>query len=302
MPERDDVEGTMEEFKTGSVRANGLEFRYLEAGSGPLVLCLHGFPDHARSFRSQFPAFAKAGFRAVAPFMRGYAPTEVPPNGPFQIAALAKDTAALVDALSPNEPAFVVGHDWGAAAAYGAALIAPERVRKIATIAVPYGPQVLQAIVSSYPQMRRSWYMFMFQMPTAETAVSGNDFEFIERIWADWSPGWTVPPDEMRALKETLAKPGVLEAALGYYRHMFNPALQLPELAGLQGRIFTAPMPVPALYIHGGRDGCIGVETLDGMEAMFPKGLKTLVVPDGGHFVHQEKPERVNDALIGFLK
>src|ERR1700757_144716 len=104
----------MEEFKTGSVQANGIEFRYLEAGSGPLVLCLHGFPDHARSFRFQLPALAKAGFRAVAPYLRGYAPSDVPPNGPYQSAALARAAPALVEALSPREPAYVFGHDWGA--------------------------------------------------------------------------------------------------------------------------------------------------------------------------------------------
>ena len=292
----------MEEFKSGSVQANGLRFHYLEAGSGPLVLCLHGFPDHARSFRFQLPALAQAGFRAVAPFLRGYAPTDVPANGPFQIAALARDAAALVEALSPKAPAFIVGHDWGAAATYGAALVAPERIRKIVTIAVPHGPQVLQAIVASYPQMRRSWYMFMFQMPTAEGAVSANDFEFIDRIWSDWSPGWAVPSQEMAALKQTLGKPGVLEAALGYYRHMFNPAFQLPELADLQSQILTDPMPVPGLYVHGRKDGCIGVETLEGMESTFPEGLKKLVIDDAGHFVHQEKPERVNQELIAFLK
>ena len=120
----------MEQFKTGSVRANGIQFHYLEAGSGPLVLCLHGFPDHARSFRFQLPALAKAGFRAVAPYLRGYAPTDVPANGPFQYAALAKDAAALVEALSPKEPGFVFGHDWGAVATYGAAQIAPQRIGK----------------------------------------------------------------------------------------------------------------------------------------------------------------------------
>jgi pimeloyl-ACP methyl ester carboxylesterase len=292
----------MEQFKTGSVRANGIQFHYLEAGSGPLVLCLHGFPDHARSFRFQLPALAQAGFRAVAPYLRGYAPTDVPANGPFQYAALAKDAAALVEALSPKEPGFVFGHDWGAVATYGAAQIAPQRIRKIATAAVPHGPQVLQAIVTSYPQMRRSWYMFMFQMPTAEAAVSHDGFEFLDRLWADWSPGWAPAGEEMAALKATFAKPGVLEAALGYYRHMFNPALQIAELADLQAKIMTDPVPVPGLVFHGERDGCVGVETLEGMEAGFPKGLEKVVVADAGHFVHQERPERINEQLIAFLK
>src|SRR5580765_1168097 len=103
----------MEELRQGRVRANGLTFATLEAGDGPLVLCLHGFPDHARSFRHQLPALAAAGFRAVAPFMRGYAPTEVPPDGPYQSAALAQDAVALIDALGYQRAA-IFGHDWGA--------------------------------------------------------------------------------------------------------------------------------------------------------------------------------------------
>ena len=299
---RGSSEDAMDEFKSASVRAGGLTFHYLEAGTGPLVLCLHGFPDHARSFRFQLPALAKAGFRAVAPYLRGYAPSDVPADGPYQLAALAKDAAALIEALSPKEPAFIFGHDWGALATYGAAQIAPQRVRKIATAAVPHGPQLAQALFTSYAQMRRSWYIFMFQMPTAEAAVANDGFAFIDRLWADWSPGWTLPREEMAALKATFEKPGVLAAALGYYRHTFNPALQVAELADLQAKLMTDPIPVPGLVFHGQRDGCIGVETLEGMEALFPKGLKKVVLPDAGHFLHQEKPARVNEELIAFLK
>ncbi|MGH7818445.1 MAG: alpha/beta fold hydrolase, partial [Candidatus Binatia bacterium] len=186
-------------------------------------------------------------------------------------------------------------------AAYGAALAAPARVRKLVTAAVPYGAQVMQAILTSYDQMRRSWYMFFFQMPAAEMAVSQGDFEFLERLWRDWSPGWSWPGEEMEALKATFRQPGVVEAALGYYRHMFDPALQRPELADLQMRMFTAPIEVPSLYVHGERDGCIGAELLEGMEAMFPKGLRKVVVPGAGHFVHQERPEIVNRELVEFL-
>ncbi|MBI2963165.1 MAG: alpha/beta hydrolase [Deltaproteobacteria bacterium] len=292
----------MDQFKSGSVSANGLRFHYLEAGSGPLVLCLHGFPDHARSFRFQLPALAKAGFRAVAPYLRGYAPSDVPANGPYQSAALARDAAALIDALSPGEPAYLFGHDWGALAAYGAAILAPRRVRKVATAAVPHGPQLMQAIVTSYAQMRRSWYIFMFQLPTAEAAVSHNGFEFLDRLWADWSPRWRLPAEEMASLKATFQKPGVLAAALAYYRHTFNPALQVAELADLQATLMTAPIEVPALVFHGQHDGCIGVETLEGMEALFPKGLQKVVLVDAGHFIHQEKPQAVNQALIAFLQ
>lgn len=289
------------DFQRGNARANGLRFEYLEAGEGPLVLCLHGFPDHARSFRHQLPVLAAAGYHAVAPYLRGYAPSEVPSRGSFQSAVLAQDAVGLLEVLSPNEPAVVFGHDWGAVAAYGAALLAPQRLRKLVTAAVPHGPQVMQAITTRYDQMRRSWYMFFFQVPFADVAVSQNDFEFLERLWRDWSPGWAYPPEEMRLLKETFRQPGVIEAALSYYRHTLNPAFQSPELAEIQERMMSEPIQVPAAVFHGERDGCIGVELLEGMEALFPKGLRKIVVPAAGHFVHQEQPAVVNQALLEFL-
>lgn len=291
----------MTELGTGRVRANNLNFHYLEAGSGPLVLCLHGFPDHARSFRHQMPALADAGFRAVAPCMRGYAPTDIPPDGPFQTAVLAQDAVALLDALSPHEPAVICGHDWGALAAYGAALLAPHRLHKLVTLAVPYGPQVMQAVVTDYEQSRRSWHMFFFQSPMAELAVSHNDFQFLDGLWRDWSPGWSLPAEEMAALKETFRQPGVLEAALGYYRHTFNPTSELPELIEVQQKMMNEPIEVSTLAIHGERDGCIGVEALEGMEASFTRGLRQVIIAGAGHFVHQEKPEEVNRGLIEFL-
>lgn len=291
----------MMEFKRGFVQANGVRFATLEAGDGPLVLCLHGFPDHARSFRHQLPALAAAGFRAVAPFMRGYAPTEAAADGRYQSAVLAQDIVELISALG-FESAYVLGHDWGAVAAYGAAILAPERVAKLITAAVPHGPAVINAFLSNYEQQRRSWYMFFFQHPLADVAVAHDDFRFIERLWQDWSPGWGYPADELEALKVTFRTPGVLQAALGYYRATLNPANQDPALAELQAHIGSAPVMAPSLYIHGARDGCIGVDLADGMEAFFPNGLRTIIVPDAGHFVHAERPDDVNRIVLDFLR
>lgn len=290
----------MADFREGRVRANGLTFATLEAGDGPLVLCLHGFPDHARSFRHQLPALAAAGYRAVAPYMRGYAPTDVPENGPYQSAALAQDAVALIEALG-YQRAVVFGHDWGALAAYGAAVLAPERVSRLVTAAVPHGAAFAAAFLTNYEQQRRSWYMFFFQTPFADGAVPFDDFRFLERLWRDWSPGWEYPPEEMAALKETFRRPGVLPAALGYYRATLNPENQRPELADIQLRISMSPILVPTLYFHGARDGCIGAELLEGMEQLFPNGLQSVVVPDAGHFVHQEDPEIVNRHLLQFI-
>src|SRR5262245_14862892 len=109
----------MVDLRTGSVQANSIAFHYLELGTGPLVLCLHGFPDNAYTYRYLLPVLAAAGFRAVAPFMRGYAPTRAAPDGRYQSVLLAQDAVALITALGA-ERAFLVGHDWGAQATYGA--------------------------------------------------------------------------------------------------------------------------------------------------------------------------------------
>src|SRR5262245_26717623 len=120
-----------------TVTANGLKFAYLEQGSGPLVLLLHGFPDTAHTWEHVLPKLAQAGYRAVAPFTRGYHPTELSPDNKYDTDTLASDAIALVDALG-GAPAILVGHDWGASAAYGAVGMAPDKFRLLVTLAVPH--------------------------------------------------------------------------------------------------------------------------------------------------------------------
>jgi pimeloyl-ACP methyl ester carboxylesterase len=289
------------ELSERTVRASNLNFRVLEMGEGPLVLCLHGFPDTAYSFRAQLPALADAGFHAVAPFMRGYAPTEPAPDGRYDSPVLSADAIALIDALGARD-AFIFGHDWGAVAAYGAAAAAPNRIRKLVTAAVPHGGQFFQALVTDYAQQRRSWYMFFFQTAIADAAVSHNDFAFLERLWADWSPGWRWSKEDMEELKRSFRQKGTLEAALGYYRATLGPVLKMPIQPGQLAAAMPQPINVPALMLHGRDDGCIGVELLDGMAALFPRGLRVEIVDKAGHFVHRERPEVCNRLIVDFLK
>ena len=291
----------MIETRTIEVEANGIRFTALEQGSGPLLLCVHGFPDNALTFRHQMPVLAKAGYRVVAPYTRGYAPTTASPTGTYQSAALGRDIVALIDALSPDRPAVVFGHDWGAIASYSAALYAPHRIEKLITAAVPYGPALNTAFLTNYAQQKRSWYVFFFQMVMAEMAVAHDDLRFIRNLWHDWSPTWDHTEADIAPVLETLAKPGVLTAAIAYYRCIFDPTLLDPALMDEQMRYNVAPVEVPTLYFHGTACGCMGAELTEGMEQAFPAGLEKVFIDNAGHFVHRERPAEVNARILRYL-
>ncbi len=286
-----------EAYETGQVTANGLQFHYITKGAGPLILCLHGFPDIASTFHHQLDAFSAAGYRVVAPYMRGYAPTDI--SGPYQSAAFGQDVLGLISALD-YEQAILLGHDWGVTAVTAAAVFEPERISKLITCAVPYGSSFGQSLLMDADQQRRSWYMYFFQLPLAEIAVPVNDFAFIERLWQDWSPTWDIPEQSLKSVQHTLAQPGVLSAALEYYRYALNPAKADPALAHLQARV-SEPISVPTLHIHGEVDGCIGTNLTEGMQEFFPKGLQLEIVKGAGHFVHQENPDEFNRLVLDFL-
>ena len=288
------------ELGTGHVDANGLTFHYLEAGRGPLVLCLHGFPDNAYTYSDLLPALAEAGFRGVAPFMRGYAPTKPAPDGRYQAVLLAQDAIALRDALGA-ERAFLVGHDWGATAAYGATALAPDRFARLVTIAAAHPAATRGDLATSYERHKGLWHAYFFQMPFAEQIVAANDFAFLEQWWRDASPEYD-PTSVIERVKVTFRQPGVVTAALNYYRHTFHPANRDPALQDLQQRASSAPTPVPTLALHGTKDRPGRLEAFEGMDDLFAKGLQKVVIPGTGHFLHVERPREVNRRIVEFLR
>lgn len=287
-------------MQTGTVQANGLEFAYLHDGpaSGPLALCLHGFPDTAHTWRHLIPRLADAGFHAVAPFMRGYAPTPVPEDGHFDTGTLAVDACELHDALNGTGDAVLIGHDWGAFATYGAAAAEPERWRRAVASAV--APQASMAErFFDYDQLRRSWYVFFFQTALAEHALSLDNRVFIDRLWAEWSPGYDGSWDAGR-VKEALASPEHLAAALGYYRSMFVGPPDDLRAAAAQAAAGTVA-PQPTLYLHGADDGCMGIEVIGPVTDFLAPGSELVVVEGAGHFLHLERPDLVGDHIIRFV-
>jgi len=290
------------ELKQGVVEANGISFHYLEAGKGPLALCLHGFPDSAWSYRYLLPELAKAGYRGVAVFMRGYAPTGVAPDGNYSTAALANDPNALHEALGGDASAVLIAHDWGAAAAYGALEAQPERWRRAVIGNVPH-LGVFGQIAFGYEQLKRSFYFWFFQMPPAEAVVAANNLAFIDGLWRDWSPLYKGKEDVEYA-KACLREQGNLHAALGYYRDFFNPArFGTPDWSAEQSAVLGKPVTRPVLYMHGSNDGCIALDdaALQSMLQFIGAGSQVMRVQNAGHFFLVEKPAEVNARIVRFL-
>jgi pimeloyl-ACP methyl ester carboxylesterase len=207
----------MSESRSASVQANGITFRYLELGAGPLVLCLHGFPDNAHTF------------------------------------------GALMPALAAAHPG----------AARGDLAVGDER-------------------------LKGAWHAYVFQMPFAEQAVAASDDAFLERWWRDASPECVPPPERMESVKSTFRQPGVLTAALSYYRHTFHPANRDPALHDLQ--------ELPTSALHGTRDRPGRLEAFEAMDHLFPAGVEKAILPGAGHVLHLERQDEVSRRIVAFLR
>ncbi len=287
-------------METKRVTANGIDFAYLEQGEGPLVLCLHGFPDHAPTFEPLLEALADAGFRGVAPWMRGYSPSGPSPDNRYHTQYLALDAIALTEALSGGGAAYLIGSDWGAGAVHMAVPHRPQLWKKCVTMAVPPSPAMGGSFLTNPEQWKRSWYIWFFGTPLADIAFPVADFAIVDKLWADWSPDYTAAPAFIRALKDTYAVDNG-QAAMGYYRDSFH---QRRPVEGEAAQLTGGPMPIPMLYFHGRNDGCLGFDLIDEgalKDALGPGG-EYVFVDGAGHFMHLEKPDEVNTKVIEFLR
>ena len=286
------------------VTANGLDFECLTRGEGDrLALCLHGFPDDAGTFEPLMDDLAEAGFNAVAPYMRGYGPTGPAPADDYGATALGTDAVELATALAQDgefEEVVLIGHDWGAVAAYAAARAAPDAFDQIVTMAVP--PRFAAEIWDHPRQFLRSWYVWFFQLPgLADRTLERDDFALIEVLWNLWSPGWDYDEERIDAVKETFRTAGTVDASLSYYRQFVNPLVR--DLVG-RGRPDPDEMPpieVPGLVIAGANDGCIGADLFANAADAFAADCRVVEVRDAGHFVHRERPDVVGSEIVSFL-
>jgi pimeloyl-ACP methyl ester carboxylesterase len=288
----------------GRVQANGIDFAYIEAGpkDGPLALCLHGFPDHAPTFRHMLPALAAAGWHAVAPWTRGYHPTGVAPDGQYQSATLSLDALALLDALGGDRRSVIIGHDWGSVASCGAGILAPERMARVVCMAVPQNALAFTKLISDWEQMKRSWYMWYLQLPGIyEMSFSGDDCAALENIWRDWSPGLAIDQDDMGRIRAMFSRPEVFEAAIGYYRCTVDGTRQSDDLIEEQMATTGDTLGAPALFISGADDGLFIPEQFHEGADYCTAECRVEVLDNCGHFMHLERPDEVNRLVLDFI-
>ncbi|MGH9139062.1 MAG: alpha/beta fold hydrolase [Acidimicrobiales bacterium] len=316
----------MSDISRRVVPANGIEIEIAEAGDGPLVVLCHGFPELSYSWRHQLPALAAAGYHAVAPDQRGYGGTTAPEAvNDYDIVHLTDDMLGLLDALG-EESAVFVGHDWGAPVVWTLALRAPERVRGVGALSVPYGPprgqlpttQLLEQVFGEV------WfYMLYFQEPGIADADLGrdpattmrrlfgslagdatpdqvasllakDDRGFVERLPEPGGlPGW-VTQDEFDHFVATFTRTG-FTGGLNWYRNLDRNWELTADLDGER-------VEVPALFIGGAADPATAMISPGRMDG-WVTDLRVSTMLDGvGHWIQQERPDEINAALVEFLK
>jgi pimeloyl-ACP methyl ester carboxylesterase len=280
------------------IRANGIEFAYLEEGVGPLVLLLHGFPDTAYSWSHQMPALAAAGYRAVAPYLRGYPPSEIPRDGFYDRGTLVADIVALIRALNGGAPVHLVGQDFGASITYGLIAAHPELVRRAVVMAVPHPAETAKSVLNAR-HVHRSFHWWFFQLPNLpEKALAENDFAFVDYLWEYWSsPGYR-DTKHIAEIKRMLAEPGALAATLGYYRAMFDSRHMDPRHESLR-KSMGGTIGVPTLALCGGDD--MRAELMTDQAKHFSGEYRYEVVAGAGHFLHREKPAEVTRLVLDWL-
>jgi len=315
-----------------SIEANGIRMRIAEAGEGPLVLLCHGFPEGWYSWRHQLGALAAAGFRAIAPDMRGYGGTDAPPAiEQYTLLHLVGDMLGVLDALGAGT-AVIAGHDWGAPVAWHAALLRPDRFRAVIGLSVPFRPRGAQRPTTVMPRTATAeFYQLHFQQPgraeaELEADVRATIRDTLLRLSGDVAPqpgsdGFSMVPLQggLRARMTdhvAMPLPGWLTQAdidhyagefsrtgfrggLNWYRNIDRNWELLRPFAGMA-------VTVPALYVAGERDLVVGFpgarEMIAGLGTHVPRLARTVMLPGCGHWTQQELPAAVNDAMLRFLK
>ncbi len=292
-----------------SIKTSQLRLAYEESGpkNGKPMLLLHGWPDSPRTWDAVLPLFHSAGYRTIAPFLRGYGPSRFrdrllgrSPRRTGQPVAFAQDMLDLADGLRLTRFQFV-GHDWGARTGYALAALAPERLVSLTAIAVPFEPG--KAKPPEFPQAQAFWYQWLLCTKPGETKFREDPVAFGRAQWDAWSPpAWYTQADFDEAAKSWTG-PDFKDVVLHSYRSRWGAAELDPQYAGRQARFeATRTLPVATLLLHGLADRCELTETTDGAERFFTGPYQRVLLEGVGHFPQRESPEDTAGIILEHLR
>ena len=283
----------LSEFEFENTTIGEQTWRYHESGEGPAVVLIHGFPDTPHSWAGIASSLNQAGYRTILPYLRGYHPDTLEPGRPYDALHVAEDVIGFLDALA-LESAVLVGHDWGATLVYGAAALAPERVRGIVPIAIPHPrtlkPKNARQALGMFVMARHFLY---FQLPWAEAATRRSHFRYIETLYRRWAPDWQGAERDAAVARaqEAFSTPEVLTGAIRYYRAM----------GAKIDRRLAAPIQCAGLIVAGGKDFGGHLGPYKKSQGLFEGGAELLVMGRAGHWPHREEESLFTDALVRFL-
>ncbi|KAK42880.1 epoxide hydrolase [Caballeronia jiangsuensis] len=288
-------------------RTPTLDIAYADSGpaDGPVVLLIHGWPDAARAWNAVALRLNEAGYRTIVPELRGAGGTRFLRDDTVRDGsgvALANDAVDLADALGIAQ-FDVVGHDWGARAAYTIAALFPDRVRRMAALALAYQPRGVFEL-PDFSQARRFWYQWFMSLDGGPDAVAADPKGFARIQWETWSPPGWFDEIEFAATARAFENPDWVPITLNAYRRRWRSDQPSdPALAELYARLATIErIDVPALMIQGGADSCDEPASSEGQDKYFPAGYRRVVIDGAGHFPLREAPDAVANAVIAHLK
>ncbi len=283
------------------IKTNGMHLHTVQAGpqDGPLVVLLHGFPEFWYGWRNQLEPLAEAGYRVVAPDQRGYNLSDKPPGAAaYRVELLAADVVGLIDALG-REKAYLAGHDWGAAVAWEVALAYPQRLEKLAIFNVPHLDVMMRFLRGSFSQLRKSWYIFFFQIPVLpEWVLSLNQCANARRMMRASSKPGSFTEADLDEYVKAWQQPGALTGMINWYRAAFRGGARgLWRLAKTPPRRVTAP----TLILWGKKDVALSYEMVQPSLDLCDNG-RLVTFERATHWVQHDEAEAVTRNLLQFFQ
>ena len=275
---------------------NDVDYVYLEAGEGDLMILLHGYPDNAYSWEHQIKHFSQLGFNVVAPFLRAYSPTKTQDNSYFDRATIASDIVAIIDKLSPNKKAYLVGQDWGAAISYGILGAFPAKIERAVVLAVPHPVEIRRTLKKSPKHVFRSFHWFLFQLPLLpELIIKLSRGRFLKFLWKLWSPNFN-DAEHVEQVIESMLKGTGIKDSLAYYRAALQKRYRDPRQQSIFSQLDNV-IKVPTRVLCGAHD--MRGEMLERQIDLFANESEYNwhFIPESGHFLHREQPELVNQKI-----